>query len=250
MLGDALAGLGISNGDTLLIHSGFSRFNGFSGAPEDVIMVARSVIGDDGNLLMMSMPYGGSSQRYADSNQLFDVNKTPSALGIISETFRRRPTVLRSANPLHPILAEGPMAKWLVSDHELLSYSCGKRSPLARFEKLDGKVLFFDAAFRTFTFVHLIEDRSKDCLPVSLYEAEPARINMRLPDGKEIQSRQFLFSAEARERRNFATIENALRANGKLKQKKVGNTQLLFTTAQDVVTTADELLANNVGFYS
>ncbi len=249
-LHESLAGFGISNGDTLLIHSGFSLFSGFTGSPEDVIQVARSLVGEDGNLMMMSMPYGGSSQRYADSNQIFDVCKTPSALGIISETFRRRPTVLRSANPLHPVLAEGPMAKWLVADHEFLNYSCGRRSPLARFEKLDGKVLFFDAAFRTFTFVHLIEHRSKDQLPVALYEPQPARITMRLANGKEVQSRQFLFSAEARERRNFETIENTLIANEKLKQIKVGNSRIIFTTVKDVVTTANELLTSSIGFYS
>ena len=58
-LREALAGFGIVKGDTLLLHSGFSRFSGFSGAPEDVIAVMRSLIGDEGNLLMMSMPYGG-----------------------------------------------------------------------------------------------------------------------------------------------------------------------------------------------
>lgn len=249
-LREALASFGIVKGDTLLLHSGFSRFSGFSGGPEDIIAVMRSLIGDEGNLMMMSMPYGGSSRRYADSRQVFDVSKTPSALGMISESFRRRDGVLRSANPLHPILAEGPLAKWIVSDHELLQHSCGRRSPLARFRKLDGKVAFFDASFRSLTFVHLVEDMHKEQLPVTLYETEPACISMRLANGETIASRQFLFSAQARERRSFENIENTLVANDKLWRKKIGNTQLIFTTARDVVSAADELMTNKIGFYS
>ena len=151
---------------------------------------------------------------------------------------------------LHPILAEGPLAKWLVSDHELLQYSCGRRSPLARFEKLNGKVVFFDASFRSLTFVHLVEDMYKDRLPVALYEAEPACISMRLANGETIESRQFLFSAQARKRRSFENIENALIVKDKLLRRKIGNTQLIFTTARDVVSAAGELVTNKIGFYA
>ena len=249
-LEEALAGLGLKAADTVLVHSGFSRFNGFTGTPEDVIAVLRSIVGNDGNLLMMSMPYGGSSQRYADSGKIFDVKKTPSSLGIISETFRRRDGVVRSANPLHPILAEGPMAKWLLSDHETLRYSCGRRSPFARFKNLNGKFLFFDAVFRSLTFVHFVEDYYKDKLPVPLCGADPVQLSIRMPNGSMSSSSQYLFSAQARERRNFGNIENTMIASGRLIRDKIGNTSLLYTTAKDVVATADELILNNAGFYT
>ena len=121
-LANSLRAFGVRAGDALMVHSGFNQFNGFSGTPEDVIRVLLDAIGPQGNLLMMSMPYGGSSQRYAESHKIFDVSKTPSALGILSETFRRRSNVVRSANPLHPVLAQGPLATWLTLDHEHISY--------------------------------------------------------------------------------------------------------------------------------
>ena len=241
--------LGVSTGDSLMVHSGFDHFTGFDGTPEDVIAVLQRVLGPEGNLLMMSMPYGGSSQRYAASHSCFDVRKTPSALGLISENFRRREDVFRSANPLHPILAKGPLAKWFTVDHELLPYSCGRRSPFARFLKMGGKFLFFDAVFRSLTFVHYLEDKYRNDLPVALYDDEPAILSVRLDSGEEREIKQYLFSADARERRDFAAIEHSMLATGRLKEDKIGNTQLLFCNAADVEKTADELMTKGTGFY-
>ena len=248
-LAEKLSALGVSAGDSLMVHSGFNQFNGFSGTPEDVIAVFQRLIGPQGNLLMMSMSYGGSSQRYAAAQKTFDVRRTPSALGLISETFRRRPNVIRSANPLHPILASGPLAKWLTIDHELLSYSCGRRSPFARFSKIGGKFLFFDAVFRSLTFVHYIEDKYRNDLPVALYDEQPAKLRVKLDSGVTRDLKQYLFGASAREQRDFAVIEDSMRALGRLKEDKAGNTKLLFCTAEDVEKTADELMANGKGFY-
>ena len=245
----ALENFGIKTGDALMIHSGFSQFNGFTSSPEQLIEQVLDILGPDGNLLMMSMTYGGSSQRYAQTNSVFDVAKSPSVLGLISETFRRRGGVMRSANPLHPIVASGPLAGWLIQDHEKISHSCGRRSPFARFLKLDGKFLFFDAVFRSLTFVHYIEDRHADQLPVTLYDPVPATMSVKMEDGTTIQTRRYLFSAEARERRNFAAIENAMLGSNRLLAHKLGNTRMLFCRASDVVKTTDELLQSGEGYY-
>ena len=241
---------GLTSGDTLMMHSGFNQFNGFSGSPEDVIDILLDILGPTGNLLMMSMAYGGSSQRYAEAQKVFDVAKSPSALGLISETFRRRENVVRSANPLHPILAAGPLAKWLTMDHEKITHSCGRRSPFARLLNVDGKFLFFDAIFRSLTFVHYLEDLHRERLPVSLYDPQPVNLDVKLNDGKTITAKQFLFSTQARERRNFETIENAMRDSGRLLSAKIGNTDLLFCGANDVKKTTDELMQSGEGFYA
>ena len=64
---------------------------------------------------MMSLAYSGSSYDYISAGKPFDVAPTMSRMGIVSEAFRRRKHVLRSANPLHPVLAWGPQARWVVS---------------------------------------------------------------------------------------------------------------------------------------
>ncbi len=56
--------MGITAGDTLLMHSAFRVFNGFEGTPDQVIACVLNVIGESGNLVMVSMPYSGSTSAY------------------------------------------------------------------------------------------------------------------------------------------------------------------------------------------
>jgi aminoglycoside 3-N-acetyltransferase len=248
-LRSALREIGIGAGDSVFLHSGFHRSSGFSGAAGDVIDSVMNVVGDEGHLLMMSIPYRGSSRRYAEGDPLFDVARTPSAVGLISEVFRRRGGVLRSENPLHPVLAAGPLAAWLVADHEKCAHSCGKGSPFERFLHLDGKFLFFDAPYSSLTFMHYVEDLFRDQLPVALYHATPATLRVRDRTGREMLVRQYFFSDEARARRNFGTVEAALVAKGLLRSKRVGNTRLLCVGARDLVDCAAGVVREGTGFF-
>jgi aminoglycoside 3-N-acetyltransferase len=245
----AIRALGVNEGDTLLVHSGFRRTSGFSGSPNDVIDCLLRTVGTRGNLLMMSMPYRGASQRYAASNPVFDVLRSPSAVGLISEVFRRRDGVLRSLNPLHPVLATGPLAAWLVADHDKTAWSCGKGSPFDRFQKLNGKFLFLDAPYRSLTFMHFVEDALQEHLPVRLYDETPAVVRVRNAAGEERQVRQFFFSQEARDRRDFRPIEERLTRDGRLKTARIGNSRLIKVDARDVVDCARALVADGTGFF-
>lgn len=244
----AVGSVGIGAGDSILVHSGF-RASGFSGTPGDVIECLLNVIGADGNLLMMSIPYRGSSQRYAEGDPLFDVLRTPSAVGLISEVFRRREGVLRSLNPFHPVLASGPLAAWLTADHQQCAYSCGKGSPFERFLNLDGKFLFFNAPFSSLTFMHYVEDRFRRQLPVELYDPEAATLRVKEPSGRELAVRQFFFSEAARARRNFAPIEQSVLREGSMRTARVGNTRLMSVSARSVVECAGRLVEQGDGFY-
>ena len=249
-LESAIRSLGIGAGDSILMHSAFRRVSGFRGTPGDVIECLLNVIGPGGHLLMMSIPYRGSSQRYAEGDPLFDALRTPSAVGLISEVFRRREGVLRSLNPLHPVLACGPLAAWLIADHEKCAYSCGKGSPFERFLNLDGMLLFFDAPYSSLTFMHYVEDRFRDQLPVELYDPQPVTLRIKEACGRERQVRQFVFSQAARARRHFAPIERALRREGMIQTLRIGNTRLLSVSARSVVDCAGLLIRQGAGFYT
>jgi aminoglycoside 3-N-acetyltransferase len=248
-LESAIRALGLGAGDTVLVHSGFRRRSGFTGTPADVIDCLLRIVGPEGHLLMMSIPYRGSSQRYAESDPLFDVRRTPSAVGLISEVFRRRQDVVRSLNPLHPIIACGPMAAWLTLDHEKTAYSCGKGSPFERFLNMDGKFLFFDAPYSSLTFMHYVEDYFRERLPLALYDPAPATLRIKDATSAEFTVRQFVFSREARGRRNFSVIEEALRNDGAIRSARIGNTRLLLVGARQVFDCAARLVEHGQGFY-
>jgi aminoglycoside 3-N-acetyltransferase len=246
----ALAKIGIAPGDALMVHSGFRPTSGFTGTPADVIEAMLRAVGPQGHLLMVSIPYRGSSQRYAESHPLFDVRRTPSKVGLISEVFRRRPDVVRSLSPLHPIAVHGPLAAWVVADHDMALRSCGKGTPFERFLSLNGKLLFYDASYSSMTFMHYVEDLCRDRVPLAVYDPAPATIRVRDDAGEEREVRHLVFSAAARERRHFAPIEAALARDGALRTLRVGNTRLQCVPAQDVVACALRLVEQGTGLYS
>ena len=248
-LEDKLRTLGIESGDSVLVHSGFHRASGFTGTPSDVVESLLNVVGSDGNLLMLSIPYRGSSQKFAEADPLFDVARTPSSVGLISEVFRRRSDVHRSLSPLHPVLACGPLAEWLVADHDKCAHSCGNGSPFERFLSLGGKFLFFDAKFSSLTFMHYVEHYFMDRSPVDLYHQTPAMVRVKDHHGRERKVRQFFFSEAARQRRDFSPVDRKLRSDGTLRSARIGNTQLLSVNARDVMQCAATLLEQGQGLY-
>lgn len=248
-LESAVRSLGIGEGDNVFLHSGFRRTSGFTGGAGDVIECLLRIIGPDGHLLMMSIPVRGPIRRYFQSDPLFDVARTPSAVGLISEVFRRRDDVRRSLNPIHPVLASGPLAAWVVADHEKSLYSCGRGSPFERFLSLNGKFLFFDAPFRSLTFMHYIEHQFRDRLPVELYDSTAVSMRAKDQSGRDLTVRNFFFSEEARDRRNFAPVERALRQERSLQAARIGNTRLLSVSARSVLECAGRLLNDGTGFY-
>lgn len=248
-LESAVRGLGIGAGDAVFLHSGFRRTSGFTGSPGDVIDCLRRIVGPDGHLLMMSIPVRGPIRRYFENDPLFDVAKTPSAVGLISEVFRRRDDVHRSLNPIHPVLACGPLAAWLVADHEKSQYSCGKGSPFERFLSLNGRFLFLDAPFRSLTFMHYVEDHLRSRLPLELYDATTVAMRVKDRSGRDLTVRNYFFSEAARDRRDFAPVERALQQEQSLQRARIGNTRLLCVSARSVLDCAGRLLDEGTGFY-
>ena len=155
------AEFGIGAGDTLLVHSAYGPLTGFQGSPNDLIDTLLEAIGPSGNLMMVSMPFFSSASEYLRKANVFDVRKTASKMGLISETFRRRPGVVRSLHPTHPVLVYGPAAEAMVSGHEDCMYPCGPGSPYEKFMELNGRVLFYGVTEFHFTFHHFeLRERS------------------------------------------------------------------------------------------
>ena len=242
--------MGLAESDTVYMHSAFKPFNGFSGGPHQIIDCLLNVIGDAGNLVMVSMPYGGSTETYLRTAKVFDVIKTESSMGIITEIFRRKKDVLRSLNPAHPILAFGPDAQWIISGHDKTMYSCGKGSPFEKISQLDAKAFFFDVPFRTMTFFHYLEDKFKDSSPVKLYDDEALESIVIDSKGNEIRVKTHIFSKAARENRSARHIARELRMKNLIRIDRIGNTKLNLVNLRDVVGCAQKIVDAGLHFYN
>jgi aminoglycoside 3-N-acetyltransferase len=245
----ALRSLGLKAGDTVMLHSSFGANHGFRGTAEQLTDVFLDFLGPEGTLLMVSLPYRGSSLEYLQRINQFDVRKAPSMMGLVSEYFRRRPQVLRSLHPTHPILAAGAQAEWIVANHESCLFPCGPGTPFEKLVALDGKVVFFNVPFATFTFFHYLEHLVSPRLPFSLYSERLFEVPIIKQNGERGSVRTFVFSLEAIRRRRFQRLEDEVFRRGLVTRCRVGNSQLLAIRVRDAVSCVEEMCSKGEYFY-
>src|SRR5690554_6685742 len=77
--------LGLNKGDNLMITSSFGNLNA-SFSPKELIYLLQKTVGVDGNIAMPFYP-PGSSKEWAESGVPFDMRKTRSATGILTQVF-------------------------------------------------------------------------------------------------------------------------------------------------------------------
>jgi aminoglycoside 3-N-acetyltransferase len=245
----ALHELGIRPGDSVMLHSAFSREHGFRGGVEELTDVFIDAVGPDGHLLMVSLPYRSSSLDYLAKLKHFDVRRTPSMMGLVSEFFRRRPDVLRSLHPTHPVLVRGPRAAWFVDAHPGCRHPCGPDTPFDRLAAVDGKALFFNVPFATYTFFHYLEHLVAPQLPFALYTDEPVEVPVIDHVGNARTVVTHVYTQAAIGRRRFQVLEDALRRRGLIQSCRIGATRMEAVKVRDTIDCVLEMARRGEFFY-
>jgi len=151
--------IGIAAGDALLVHSSLSKIGFVQDGPTTVIQALLETIGANGTLLMPSFPAKGRNKDYLQNHPFFDVLNTPSAMGIITEAFRKMPGVKRSLHPTDPVCAFGPLADYLTSTHKGRLTPYDQESPFRKLAEKKGKILMLGTTLNgAGTSLHTLED--------------------------------------------------------------------------------------------
>jgi aminoglycoside 3-N-acetyltransferase len=109
----ALAELGIRPGDIVLIHSSLKSLGYVVGGPLAVIDGAKAAVTDQGTVVFPTLV----QRDFAHAYDTWDVRRSPSDVGLISETFRLLPDSLRSNQATHSVAAWGNQAAELTGEH-------------------------------------------------------------------------------------------------------------------------------------
>jgi hypothetical protein len=101
---------------------------------------------------------GGLMADYIRSGAVFEVNRSPSLVGTITEAFRRRPYVHRSAHPTNSLLACGRGAEEILKDHQNSLTPYGFNTPYGRLaERDDTFILMVETHVQS--LLHHIQER-------------------------------------------------------------------------------------------
>lgn len=171
-----LAALGLSKGDSVLVHSSYKSMGGLEGGIQTFVEALLSVVGDTGTLIVPTLTF----VEVSETNRVFDYLRSPSCVGAISEFVRHMDDAKRSINPTHSCAAIGYKRDWFVGSHQLDRTPVGPNSPIWKLHECGGKVLMLGCRLHSNTSFHGIEEKAG----VAYLMAEKAeKYQIILPDG-------------------------------------------------------------------
>jgi aminoglycoside 3-N-acetyltransferase len=237
---ELLRRLGIAAGSVVMVHSSMDaiarRVPGLT--PFSLVQMLQRLLTAEGTLLMPTFPFTGKQLRYVEGTSRFDVQRTPSQSGLITEVFRRMPGVTRSLHPTHPVAGWGKYASALLNMHHH-GTAFGHSSPIYRLREVHGVVVGLGTRVRTsFTILHVPEEVH----PIArerFFEREQRR--MTVVDG--LSEIEYSFRAlRADVSRNYSRVERILTEEGVLRCISDNGLRCTVTAADEFIDRSMRLI--------
>jgi aminoglycoside 3-N-acetyltransferase len=165
--------LGIGQGDVVYLHSSVDALN-LSFPFFRILPLIQQAIGDTGTLVFPTYPNRSpiSSCEYLRTGNVFDVRRTPSYTGVLTELGRRNPRAIRSLHPTKSVCAIGPLAEALTATHQQSPYPYDTLSPYRKLVDYDAKIVGLGVWTEYLSFVYCVDDALKSNPPVKTYHPE------------------------------------------------------------------------------
>lgn len=170
---------------------------------------------------------------------VFDPETTPSEMGLISETGRRRPGAVRSLHPRHSVVVLGSRAEQLTAGH-LEAGALGVGSPPDKLAEQGGYVLLLGVDHVANSLIHVAEAHARvPYLGAPRSPGFPEEAMVRLPGGKQISVSLMPIPTCSR---GFPKLEPELRERGVIRYGLVGQAPTQLMRARDAIEIAAGLL--------
>lgn len=236
-----LRGIGIQTGDTIFVHSNLRSFGKIKKGMQRekyinaFIQSLLDAVGPRGTVLMPTFSYSYCK------GEVFDVQSTPSAVGIMTEQFRKQSDVLRSTDAIFSVAAYG-LDKNFFTD---VGMDCfGKDSVFEKMYDRNGKFVFFGDPF-AITYMHFVEQ----AVGVS-YRYIKSFFGKTVNSGSE-QENSFEYNVRPLDQNityDLEKIRGYLQNRGVLESETLGSGFLSAGKAQDIYDALAEALASNPYF--
>jgi aminoglycoside 3-N-acetyltransferase len=245
---DALTSIGIGVGSVVLVHPDAIVAAQFSLRPNELLPIElrpneqrldlligaiESAIGVGGTLVMPAFSYSFTK------GEPFDVCRTPSAAGMVTERFRTRPGVRRTSDPIFSFASRGPLAGELCAIP--IKECFGADSLFAALHRRDAYIVDLGCSMtRGGTFLHYVETaHGVDYRYNKVFSG-----TIISPDG-ETSECSVVYNIRDLTRRSEADLrrlQKRLAEDGKLRTAEVGRSRIMAVTADDLFDTAWQML--------
>ena len=196
-ISQALALVRLDDEPTVFMHSSLFSLGRLDFSVENLVDFLLHWIGPHGTLVMPTFSY------HNDKSQPWRALSTPSKTGVLTERFRMRSGVLRSAHPIHSICAYGKKADYLTKDIETTSF--GEKSPFSKLIQMNAINIALGAQFvGGATFLHYAEE----LLRVPYREFVPLGVGVYDMNGLEIDSEFYYFARKSDRDRESSYTNN------------------------------------------
>ncbi len=159
------------NFEILMVHSSINHMSPmYTGNPLEMMLMLKDFCGPDRTLVMPAFYFGDANiddvvESYRQ-NPIFDMRRTPSQMGMVTELFRRTKGACHSMHPTHRVTALGPLADTITKGHFNAGSTFGKNTPFDVMAQHNTRIIGIGKPFEVLTQVHHAEDLLGDAFPV------------------------------------------------------------------------------------
>lgn len=248
---ETLKRLGVSQGQTIMVHTSLSSIGFVCGGAQTVIEALLESVGSEGTIMMPTQSWKNLDpatgvhweepeewwQAIRDNWPAYDKDITPTnTMGAVSEMFRKWPGARRSDHPARSVAAYGKYSEYLTSDHDL-SNIFGENSPVDKLYQLDGYVLLIGVDYDKNTSIHLADARAEYRSKHMVNESSAIMEN-----GKRVWKTYETLYVDGED---FIEIGNAFEQNCVVYKEKLGNATLRFMRQRELVDFAVKWIEKN-----
>ncbi|MGF1723047.1 AAC(3) family N-acetyltransferase [Vibrio kyushuensis] len=150
---DDLNRVGINPNGVLLVHSSMKAIGTVEGGA-DTVLDALSEFMSNGLLLLPTHSW----DKHNLTDGIFDPDKEPSCVGVLSELFRNRTGVIRSLHPTHSVAALGNNAEQFIAGEEKATSPCPRDGVWGKLYDADAQILLLGCPLTRNTYIHGMEE--------------------------------------------------------------------------------------------
>ena len=230
-----LRALGLGAGDWVAVHSSMKAIGWVQGGPVEVIEALIESVGPGGIVMMPLF-------NIADGKPI-DLAVKPTYLGLLPETFRKYPGVVRSPNPTHSVGIHGPGAAEIAGGHRSSTF-IGRGSPYHQLALNGGWVLHLGTNYNSSSIIHLAEVLVGVPYLDVPYPGWEKTLSARAADGSTIQAAPKEVPGDSVK---FYLVQEEMDRRGLLRKGKIGNALSVLARGADMLEVTMEMLRTDPG---